>query len=127
MKRIAIAALLLVGCGDDGGGTTTPDAKMIDARVNTVVEVGCPATPDATFTEMDTSNSFSPTSASIPLNGIVKFVTSASHNVVPNPLVNTDPGITVGFNMTKCLKFTASGTFGFMCQPHGFTGSVTVN
>jgi plastocyanin len=124
MARLAWLAFTLAACG--GGDGQTPDAKMVDAAVR-VVEIGCPATPDATITEMDTSSSFSPMASTIPLNGIAKFVTSSTHNVVPNPLNNPEPALTVGFNMTKCFKFTVAGTYGFMCQPHGFTGTITVN
>lgn len=124
MTRFAVLALALAAC--DGGGST-PDAKMIDAATNTVVESGCPATPAATIMTMDGTEAFMPMTATITLNGIVKFTTSLEHSVVPNPLANPDAGLRVGFNMTKCLKFTATGTFGFMCDPHAFTGTITVN
>jgi plastocyanin len=39
----------------------------------------------------------------------------------------SDTGLNVGFGETKCLKFTKQGAFGFHCQPHSFTGTVTVN
>ena len=44
----------------------------------------------------------------------------------PNTTMS-DPGLNVGFGATKCLRFTAPGTFGFHCTPHGFAGTVTVN
>jgi len=120
---------LLAACGGDDGGMQTPDAKMVDAAAaNKVVEVTCPATPDATVITTDASNSYMPMTTTIPLNGVVKFTTSLAHNVVPNPLAAlTDQGLNVGFNQTKCLKFTATGTFGFKCAPHGFVGTTTVN
>jgi plastocyanin len=46
--------------------------------------------------------------------------------VQPNTQTTTDPGLVVNFSETKCLKFTAAGTYGFYCGPHGFSGTVTV-
>ena len=38
----------------------------------------------------------------------------------------TDQGIRVGFGATKCLKFTKAGAWGYLCTPHGFVGTATV-
>lgn len=131
MRNLACAFVLLAACGDDGG-TTTPDApKTIDAPASsaTVMEVSCTGiTPAASVMTTDASFSFMPMATTITVGQVVKFTTSLSHNVVPNPsAAKTDPGLTVGFNKTVCLKFAAAGTFGFMCGPHGFVGTVTVN
>ena len=124
MTHLATAFVLLAACGDDGG-TILPDAP----KAATVSEVSCTGiTPAASIMTTDASFSFMPSTATITAGGVVKFTTSLSHNIVPNPSApKTDPGITVGFNKTVCLKFSAAGTYGFMCMPHGFTGSVTVN
>jgi plastocyanin len=130
MTRLVFAVLLLAACGgDDGGGMVTPDAaKVIDAApTNKVMTVTCPATVDATVMTTNTSFSFMPMSNTVPLNGVVKFVMSTDHNVAPNPMAAlTDSGLMVGFGQTACLKFTATGTYGFLCAPHGFVGTVTV-
>ena len=85
-------------------------------------------TPAAMVMTNDANFSFMPAATTITVGQVVKFTTSLSHDVVPNPAAaKTDPGIMVGFNSTVCLKFTATGTFGFMCMPHGFVGTVTVN
>ena len=127
MTRYIVLAAALVAC--DGGTMQMPDAKMVDAgSTNKVVDVTCPATPDATVITTDASSSYMPMATTISVNGVVKFTTSLSHNVVPNSLATlTDPGLNVGFNTTKCLKFTMSGTYGFRCGPHSFVGTVTVN
>jgi plastocyanin len=39
----------------------------------------------------------------------------------------TDPGIVVGEGQTKCLTFTATGTFKFICTAHSYLGTITVN
>jgi len=92
---------------------------------NTVVTVDCASvTPAATIMETDGSFAFMPTAATIMQNQAVKFITSTTHNIVPN--AGNDPGLTVPFNTTACLKFTAKGTFMFHCGPHGFQGTVTV-
>lgn len=129
MRSLACAFVLLAACGDDGG-TTTPDApKSIDAPGATVTEVSCTGiTPAAMVMTTDASFSFMPMATTINVGQVVKFTTSLSHNVVPNPAAaKTDPGLMVGFGKTVCLKFSAAGTFGFMCAPHSFVGTVTVN
>ena len=130
MTRFALAVVLFAACGgDDGGGMVTPDgAQMIDAApVNKVMTVTCPATVDAMVMTANTSFSFMPMATTVPVGGIVKFMMSTDHNVAPNPMSgSTDPGIMVAFGQTACLKFTQAGTYGFLCTPHGFVGTVTV-
>ena len=55
---------------------------------------------------------------------LVEFMTSVTHNVVPDP--GNDPGLSVGFHTTGCLMFTEPGTFAFHCEIHLFKGSVVV-
>lgn len=130
MIRFALAVALFAACGgDDGGGMVTTDAaKMIDAApVNKVMTVTCPATVNAMVMTVNTSFSFMPMATTVPVGGIVKFMMSTDHNVAPNPMSgSTDAGIMVGFGQTACLKFTQAGTYGFLCTPHGFVGTVTV-
>jgi plastocyanin len=130
MTRLILAAALLAACGgDDGGGSATPDAAMPDGAVNTnkVVTVTCPATPDAMVTVTSGGGAYMPMATTIAVNGVVKFVMTATHDAKPNTLTTTDPGLSVGFGETKCLKFTQAGTFGFYCTNHSFAGTVTVN
>jgi plastocyanin len=121
------ACLVLAACGDDGGGA--PDAKQADAAGATVVMVTCPATPAATVVTTDASFVYNPAATTINQGQVVKFTMSATHNVAPfnGAGAMTDPGLTVNFNQEKCLMFTKTGTFKFLCTPHGFTGTVTVN
>jgi plastocyanin len=130
MKPIACVLVLLAACGD--GGPAPIDApSSIDAPGNTatVMEVSCTGiTPAAMVVTTDASFSYMPMATTITKDQVVRFTTSTSHNVAPNPsAAKTDPGLAVGFNKTACLKFTATGTFGFFCMPHGFVGTVTVN
>jgi plastocyanin len=125
MKTYALTALLLAACGGDDGGTMT----MIDAptqSMNKVQAVTCPTTADAMVTSSNTASSYTPASQTVPVNAVVKFVMPSTHNVAPNTLTTTDPGLSVGFGETKCLKFTQAGTFGFFCTAHSFTGTITV-
>ena len=126
MIRIALAALLLAGCGDDGGGTTADAPPMGDASTNKVVTVACPNTPDAMVGISAGGLAYDPAATTVPVNAVVKFVMTATHDAKPNPMTTTDPGLSVGFAETKCLKFTATGTFGFFCTAHGFAGTITV-
>jgi plastocyanin len=126
--RVKYVLVVLAACG--GGDTAKMDAPTHDAApVATAVTVDCATnTPTATVIEMDTVDAFMPMMTSINMGQVVKFTTSASHNVKPNPIApKTDAGLDVTFNTTKCLRFTATGTFGFMCSVHSFVGSVTVN
>lgn len=123
---LAISLFALTACGDEGG-SGTPDAPGgMDAPGATVVEVTCPATPAATFRTLLTS--FDPPTATINRGEIVEFDTTADHPVIPaRDGVMTDPGIMVGPSRTKCLMFTATGTFRFVCQQHDYLGTITVN
>jgi len=132
MLRISLvcAALAACGGGDDGGNPPTPDsAPPTDgpAQVATVMTVTCDGTEAATV-ESTGGFRFSPNNVTIAKDMVVKFVSGASHNVIPGT-APSDPGLTVpGFGATGCLKFTATGVFNFRCSPHAFmTGAVTVN
>lgn len=128
MTRLILAALFLAACGgDDGGGMVTADAaNTVDAvAANKVVSVTCPATPDATVGISTGGTAYAPMATTVPVNAIVKFVMTATHDAKPNTLTTTDPGLSVGFGETKCLKFTAAGTYGFFCSAHSFVGTVT--
>jgi plastocyanin len=126
MRSSLVATFFLVACGGgDGGGGVDGGA---DAPATTVMVVDpCPATPDATVTTDDSSFAYMPQMTTITQGQVVKFVTSSTHDVKPNTLQNTDAGLIVGFSQTKCLRFTATGTFGFKCSIHAFTGTIQVN
>jgi len=126
MRSSLVATFFLVACGggDEGGGVD----GGADAPATTVMVVDpCPATPDGTVTTDDSSFAYSPMMTTITQGQVVKFVTSSTHDVKPNTLQNTDAGLIVGFSQTKCLRFTATGTFGFKCSIHAFTGTIQVN
>lgn len=132
MQRISLVLFVaLAACGGGGGGgggggddDVTPDAGD-GGGDNTVVEVACPATPDADV-ESTGGFRFSPNAVTIPVNGVVRFTNPAAHNIVPTP-PNTDDGLRVDFNATTCLQFTAPGAFDYHCVPHpNMTGTITV-
>ena len=125
MKRFAFAALVLAACGgDDGGMTTQMDAPMMN--MNKVQTVTCPTTADATVTTTSTVDAYMPMTQTVPRNAVVKFTMAGTHDVAPNTIGTSDPGLVVGFGQTKCLKFTEAGTFGFFCSAHSFAGTITV-
>jgi len=126
-KYSLVAGLFLVACGGGGGDGGGADAAVDGAASSVMVVDPCPGTPDATVMTDDSTFSYSPGATTITQGQVVKFLTSATHDVKPNTAVNTDTGLNVGFNQTKCLRFTATGTFGFRCSFHGFVGTVTVN
>lgn len=129
--RASVLLVALAACGGGGGGGNPADApKQPDAaQATTVVTVDC-ATTTAAATVMTTDlnlTSYMPMATTITMGQVVKFVMSPAHNVAPNSLNHPDPGLTVGFGATKCLRFTQTGTFGFLCTTHSFVGTVTVN
>jgi plastocyanin len=102
------------------------DAPAGDAAMATVLDITCPSGTLPTIATVDGTTAYIPSSVTITQNGIVKFTMASSHNVAPNT-TGSDPGLSVGLGVTKCLQFTATGTFGFHCVPHTFMGSVIVN
>ncbi len=128
--RCLVVFAALAACGDDGG-TVAPDAfvKLDSGVTSTVVEVSCTSvTATATVTTTDQVDAYSPKSTTITVGQVVKFTTSPNHDVKPNPIApKSDPGLNVGFSKTTCLKFTATGTYGFFCSLHAFAGTITVN
>jgi plastocyanin len=126
LLRASLSLLItLAACSDSG---STPDAAVsIDAPSAAVVTATCPSGTVPTISATDGNDtSFTPSSVTISIGQIVKFTMPSTHNVVPNPLANTDAGLKVNFNETKCLMFRKAGTFGFQCMPHGFAGTVVV-
>ena len=126
MFRRGLILVAIAACGGDDGMNTQVDARAVDAVASTVMEIGCPASPAGDVTVNLGGTAYVPMQTTIQVNGIVRFTMPADHNVVPNTLTTTDPGLTVPFNTTKCLRFTTAGTFGFNCGPHGFAGTIVV-
>lgn len=132
MKYAVLLSSMLAACGS-GGGTTKNDAAGSGSGsgsgvVNKVTTVACAgATIAATVTTgVATEMKYTPMATTITAGQIVEFKMGGAHNVRPS-LTTGDPGLLVEFGADTCLKFSAAGTFGFYCQPHGFTGTVTVN
>jgi plastocyanin len=124
MVRFSLLGLSAIVVGACGSDANTPDAPEADARPATVVTVTCPSTPAATVITSDSADAYSPMDTMITQGQIVEFMTSVTHNVVPD--AGGDPGLVVGFHTTGCLMFTEPGTFGFHCEIHLFRGSVMV-
>jgi plastocyanin len=124
--RTSLACLLLAACGSSG--SSTPDAPVVDAAPPSVrILTSCPPGNMPTVTTSDSNTtSFTPPSTTITAHDIVKFVMSPAHNVTPNPLKATDPGLMVDYGKTTCLEFDRAGTFSFMCSSHGFVGTIIV-
>ncbi|MCW5806444.1 MAG: hypothetical protein KIT31_29035 [Deltaproteobacteria bacterium] len=100
--------------------------KGVDAPVGTIMSVACDGSEVATI-ESTGGFRFSPNTATISVNDVIKFENAAEHSIVPSG-ANADSGFVVGFGATACLKFTAAGTFAFRCNPHtSMTGTITVN
>ena len=121
---LSLCLLASAACGDDGA---TPDApRQIDAPAATVMTVTCPAGAVPTLTTLGTA--FDMPTLSITQGQIVKFISTPTHPVGPFPGGQmTDPGIVVPENQTRCLMFTAKGTFKFICTVHQYLGTITVN
>jgi len=124
LGRISLAFLFAAAACGGGGSTPSIDAPVSSG--NKVMMVDC-ATNAATATVATQNFMFTPMATTITAGQVVKFVLESVHDVVPDTTTTSDPGLTVGFGATACLKFTTAGTFGFKCEPHGFKGSITVN
>ncbi|HEU4734785.1 MAG TPA: hypothetical protein VFT22_43135 [Kofleriaceae bacterium] len=128
--RSSLALVItLAACGSSDSGSSPDAPSARDAPAPAVVAVTCPATVPLTVDAPDGELRFvfTPATPSIAVGGIVKFTTHAEHDVVPDPAAaQTDQGLDVDFNSTRCLMFTRTGTFGFKCAPHGFKGAITV-
>ncbi len=121
MSRLTLLAIVFAACG--GGGAAAIDAPP---QVSTLVDVDCTSiAPTATITTNDATMTYAGSPATINMGQVVQFTTSANHDVTPNT-TGSDPKLSVDFSTTKCKMFTSTGTYGFHCSVHGFTGSVTV-
>lgn len=130
MKSFALFALISIAGAACGGDDTA--AKMDSGNGsgsgsggNKVTTVTCSGTPPV-VTVVDGTDAYMPMSTTITAGSMVEFKTSVTHNVIPG-LAPTDPGLMVGFSADVCLKFSTAGTYNFICQNHGFKGTITVN
>ena len=123
---LAISAFALSACGGGDEGAKPDAPRPPDARPSTVMAVTCPATVADTITTQ--LSSFDKPNVTITRDAIVKFVSTSDHPIGPlSDLSMSDPGIVVAEGQTKCLKFTAAGTFKFICTRHSYLGTITVN
>jgi plastocyanin len=125
MTRLAFA-LVLASCSSS---PHAPDARPADAALadaaHRVFDIACPTTAVPTVATTTGQFAYMPATTTIATGGIVKFTTSSEHDVEPNAS-GSDVGLAVDFNTTKCLHFTAPGSYGFHCGPHQFTGTIVV-
>jgi len=127
IRRLLVLSLAMAACGGGDSNPTTDGPAGSDApqqQSNITVVTPC-AGESATVMATNASNSYMPAATTISVGQIVKFEMPSFHNVVPKTTAD-DPGLMVNFNETKCLQFDAAGTYNFKCQPHGFTGTITV-
>ncbi len=126
---VAIAALLLTGCGNSSS-SDTPAATQTTTQTATVQAVDC-ATVTPTATVSITGSSFNPAAASIAVNGVVKWTNNdgINHTVTSGTQGSADgifdSGLATGSSV--CLQFNNAGTYKYYCRIHTFmTGTVTV-
>jgi plastocyanin len=124
----SLACLILAACSSSGSSPTPDAAAMADAAAAASVRaVTCPPGDMPTVTTADNNDtSFMPSTTTISAHGIVKFVMSSIHNVAPNPIKPSDPGLMVDYGKSACLEFDRAGTFSFLCATHGFVGTIIV-
>jgi plastocyanin len=131
--------LILAACGSSGSSTSdastsdastsdasTADASTADAVPATVRTVTCPPGDLPTVMTSDDLFAYNPMVTAISAHGVVKFVMSPTHNVIPDLTLPHDSGLHVGFGQTACLEFDQAGTFNFQCMAHGFRGQIIV-
>jgi len=125
MKSFALLAVVLAACGGDDATTKMDAGNGSGSGANKVTTVTCSGTPK-TVTVVDGTDAYMPMSTTISAGDMVEFKTSVTHNVIPG-LAPSDPGLMVGFSADVCLKFSSAGTYNFICQNHGFKGTIVVN
>jgi plastocyanin len=128
MTRLLVLCLALSACGGGGGGDDDDVPADSNDTPATVMTVTCDGT-EAAEIESTGGFRFSPNAVTIQKDQVVKFISGSNHNVIPGS-APTDPGLKIpAFGATGCLKFTATGQFNFVCQPHSSSmkGTVTVN
>lgn len=116
-----------------------PDAVLIDAPIDaigidapidapsSVQVINCPGNPDMEISAATGAYVFTPSSATISANGIVRFTPGASNHDMVSGSGGTANGLfATPLGQVTCLRFTAAGTFPFFCSQHGFTGTLTV-
>jgi plastocyanin len=114
----------VTACGGDDGGATI-DAGTIDSAGATIARVDpCPGTVDATVITTG-ANMYMPAATTISQGQVVKFTMNGAHDVAAT--MGTNAILAVPLGGERCFRFTAPGTFTFKCNPHGFTGMITVN
>lgn len=126
--RVCCSLAVLIAFAACGGSDSpgTADAA-VDGAGPSVRTVTCPPGQQPTVTTSEANDtSYTPSSVTISVGGIVQFVMSPSHNVAPNTIRASDPGLHVDFGKTACLEFDKAGTFSFICTAHGFAGTVVV-
>jgi plastocyanin len=117
------------GTGGDAATNPGPGSTPGGGVTATVKAVTCPTSgtmPMVTAAPADETMAYMPDATTVSVNGIVQFAMPPEHNVVPNPIKPSDPGLQVDFGATTCLQFTSPGTYSFICKTHSFAGTVTV-
>lgn len=126
--KLAIAVLMLAACGGGDGDDPPADSPAGTDSTASAIMVVTPCTGESATVTADPSDgatTYMPAATTISVGQIVKFDMPNAHNVAPNSAAEDD-GLNVGFGQTKCLKFTAAGTYKFKCTPHSFVGTITV-
>jgi len=128
MKAV-FTVLMFAACGGGDGDDVPADTQSGNDAAGSAIMVVTPCTGETVTVTADPSDSattYMPAATTISVGQIVKFTMPNAHNVAPNTAADDD-GLAVGFGQTKCLKFTAAGTFKFKCTPHSFVGTIIVN
>ncbi|MEZ4401397.1 MAG: hypothetical protein R3B06_15335 [Kofleriaceae bacterium] len=119
-----------VTCSATDAAVDAPDVvdapPAVDAPAAAVVVVDCAGATIASVVTA-TAGRFNLTQAQVTAGDIVQFTMPASHSAHSGATAGVDDGVFVVLrNETKCLQFTAPGTFPFWCDPHLFTATLTV-
>lgn len=148
MKSFALlASLILIGCGGDDvavidapqDGDITDVAVDVDAAVDapgpdappsTVMVVTCPIVVASSVSTPGFN--FQITDPTITTGDVVRFQIDSFHTAtsgtVTGGVATPDGRFNVPFGgQPVCLQFTAPGDFPFYCEPHLFTGLLTVS
>lgn len=120
-RFVITLSLTALGCGDSTTPTTTDVPATGDTGTPRAEVVPCAGlTPSATVTAPGFA--FTPMSVTVTAGQTVLFDMPATHNSISD-----DALWNANFNTRTCVRFNRTGTFGYICGPHRFTGNVVVN
>jgi plastocyanin len=124
-----LVALLSAACPDESAALTPADPGSGAASTVELLSSCDAITADVVIATEDAALAFTKTAATIPVGGVVKFLSTGFHNFASAGGAPKDRAFRSGQlgEHTACLRFTVAGRYPYRCEAHsGMTGVLTV-